>query len=204
MAVSAFTVINDITNELRHRIYGAMTSAQGVTLGFANEVSNIILSPPQETNEAGAMLSLYLYHVGINNSLRNQRMLPQPGNSEEQRLPPLPIELRYICTPIDDEETNQLMIGRLLQFVYDAPSISTLNNVPLGDSLGGASSELRLTPDLMNVEQLSQLWNAFSQPFRLSLAFQVDVVAIDSARVPSLAPRVTEMFTATGIKERSV
>lgn len=202
--MSAFTIINDISTELRRRIYAAMTTTQGVTLGFSNEVSNIILSPPQETNDAGAKLSLYLYHVGINNSLRNQRMLPQPGRSDEQRLPPLPLELRYICTPIDEEETNQLMIGRLLQFVYDAPSITTLNNVPLGDSFGGASRELRLIPDLMNVEQLSQLWNAFSQPFRLSLAFQVDVVAIDSARAPRVAPRVTEMLSATGIKERGL
>ena len=200
--MSAFTVINDVTVELRRRIYQAMTTAQGVTLGFTSESSNIILSPPQETNEANAKLSLYLYHVGINNALRNQNLLPQAGKSDELRLPPLPIELRYICTPIDDEETNQLMIGRLLQFVYDESSVSTINNVPLGDSFGGASSELRITPDLMNVEQLSQLWNAFSQPFRLSMSFQVDVIAIDSVKAPIVAPRVTEMFTGNGIKER--
>lgn len=201
--MSSFTIINDVSTELRHRIFNAMNSAAGVTLGFSDELSNIVLDPPSDSADTGTRLSLYLYHVGIDNTLRNQRLLPQPGRDDELRLPPLPLQLRYLATPVDDEETNQLIIGRLLQFIYDYPAIEAVGGTPLGNSFGGASRELRLTPDLLNVEQLSQLWNAFNQPYRLSLAFQVDVVAIDSDRSPKVAPRVVDVLALAGIKERT-
>lgn len=201
--MSAFTIINDVTLEIRRRVFESLNSAQGVTLNFSNETTNVVFTPPQEAPENGARLSLYLYHIGVNGSLRNQRMLSQPGRPDEQRLPPLPLELHYLATPMDDEENNHLIIGRLLQFIYDQPIITSLNDEPIGDSFGGGSSRLRITPDLMTIEQLSQLWNAFNQPFRLSIAFQVDVVSVDSARAPLVAPRVVDALTVTGSKERT-
>jgi hypothetical protein len=200
--VSAHTIINDVTLELRRRIFSAMNSAVGVTLGFADEATNIVLEPPHKGPDSGTRMSLYLYHIGINNEQRNQRMLAQPGRDDELRLSPLPLELKYLVTPIDDEESNQLIMGRLLQFVYDSPYIDSITNQAIGNSFGGASRVLRIVPDLLNVEQLSQLWNAFNQPYRLSLAFQVDVVALDSAIAPVVAPRVTDLLAVAGRKER--
>jgi len=201
--MSSFTIINDISLEIRRRIYEAMNSAVGVSLGFTDESSNILLELPKESPETGTRLYLYLYHIGINNALRNQRLLPVRERDDELRLPPLPLELRYIATPVIDEENNRLIIGRLLQFAYDNPSIDSLDGSPLGDSFGGACKTLRVTPDLLNVEQLSQLWNAFNQPYRLSLTFRVDVVAVDSARIPVVAPRVSGAFSLAGVKERA-
>lgn len=201
--MSAHTIINDVTLEIRRRIFAAMNSAVGVTLGFTDEATNIVLDPPHEGPDSGTRMSLYLYHIGINNAHRNQRLLAQPGRDDETRLAPLPLELRYLATPVDDEENNQLIMGRLLQFVYDHPHIESLAGQPIGNSFGGGSPVLRIVPDLLNVEQLSQLWNAFNQPYRLSLAFQVDIVAVDSAKAPRVAPRVQDVLAAAGIKERS-
>lgn len=201
--MSAHTIINDVSLELRSRIFAAMNSAVGVTLGFTDEATNIVLEPPHETPDNNTRLSLYLYHIGINNTQRNQQKLAQPGRDDEFRSPPLPLELKYLATPVDDEESNQLVMGRLLQFVYDNPRIDSLADQPLGNSFGGGSRTLRVVPDLLNVEQLSQLWNAFNQPYRLSLAFQVDVVVIDSAKAPDIAPRVTDLLAVAGTKERS-
>ncbi|WP_350282048.1 Pvc16 family protein [Nitrosomonas sp.] len=200
--MSTFTIINDVSLEIRRRIFASLNSAPGVTLNFSNEASNIVFSAPQETPENGARLSLYLYHISVNGPMRNQRLLPHPGHTDELTLPPLPLELRYIATPMDEEENNQLIIGRLLQFIYDQSVIDTIDDQPLGNGLGGGSSTLRVTPDLMNVEQLSQLWNAFNQSFRLSVAFQVDVVAVDSARAPVVVPRVVDALVVSGVRER--
>ncbi|MFT4653165.1 MAG: hypothetical protein ACI82S_000808 [Patiriisocius sp.] len=201
--MSAYTVINDVSLELRRRIFAAMNSAVGVTLGFTDESTNIVLDPPHDTPDNATRMSLYLYHIGINNVQRNQRLLAQPGRDDEQRLAPLPLVLKYLATPVDDEESNQMVMGRLLQFIYDNPKLDSLDNQPLGDSFGGASRFLRVVPDLLNVEQLTQLWNAFNQPYRLSLAFQVDVVSIDSAIAPVFAPRVEDLIAMAGSKERS-
>jgi hypothetical protein len=200
--VSAHTIINDVSLELRSRIFAAMNSAVGVTLGFTDESTNIVLEPPHDSPDNNTRLSLYLYHIGINNTQRNQNKLAQPGRDDELRSPPLPLELKYLATPVDDEESNQLVMGRLLQFVYDNPRIDSLNNQPIGNSFGGGSPTLRILPDLLNVEQLSQLWNAFNQPYRLSLAFQVDIVTVDSANAPEIAPRVTDLLAVAGSKDR--
>ena len=200
--MSAHTIINDVSLELRSRIFAAMNSAVGVTLGFTDESTNIVLEPPHDSPDNNTRLSLYLYHIGINNTQRNQNKLAQPGRDDELRSPPLPLELKYLATPVDDEESNQLVMGRLLQFVYDNPRIDSLNNQPIGNSFGGGSPTLRILPDLLNVEQLSQLWNAFNQPYRLSLAFQVDIVTVDSANAPEIAPRVSGSSVAR--KNRSL
>lgn len=200
--MSAFTVLNDVTLELRQRFFDALATAPGVTLNFTDMAVNIPLTAPQENSDASERLSLYLYHVNINNALRNQKLLAQPGRDDELRLPPLPLELRFLLTPIDEEDNNQLILGRLIQFIYDNPSIETLDGVAIGDSFGGGSSELRMTPDLLNVEQLSQIWNAFNQPYRLSISIQVDVVAVDSAKQPVVAPRVVQAIAASGTKQR--
>jgi hypothetical protein len=200
--VSAHTIINDVSLELRSRIFAAMNSAVGVTLGFTDESTNIVLEPPHDSPDNNTRLSLYLYHIGINNTQRNQNKLAQPGRDDELRSPPLPLELKYLATPVDDEESNQLVMGRLLQFVYDNPRIDSLDNQPIGNSFGGGSPTLRILPDLLNVEQLSQLWNAFNQPYRLSLAFQVDIVTVDSANAPEIAPRVTDLLAVAGSKDR--
>ncbi len=200
--MSAHTIINDVSLELRSRIFAAMNSAVGVTLGFTDESTNIVLEPPHDSPDNNTRLSLYLYHIGINNTQRNQNKLAQPGRDDELRSPPLPLELKYLATPVDDEESNQLVMGRLLQFVYDNPRIDSLDNQPIGNSFGGGSPTLRILPDLLNVEQLSQLWNAFNQPYRLSLAFQVDIVTVDSANAPEIAPRVTDLLAVAGSKDR--
>ena len=201
--MSNFTIINDVTLEIRRRLFNALNNAPGLTLGLTNESSNISLSPPSETFDNNVRMSLYLYHMDINASLRNQRMLPQPGNDDEQRLPPLPLELHYLITPVDDEENNQLIIGRLMQTIYDNPSFSDINNVPLDNSFGGGTGQVRITPNLLNVEQMSQLWNSFNQPYRLAIALRVDVISVDSAKMPRVAPRVNDVFTLAGAKERN-
>ena len=198
--MSAFTIINDITLEIRKRIFASLNSAPGVTLNFTNEATNIVFTPPQETPDNGARLSLYLYHIGVNGAMRNRRLLSRQHHSGELLLPPLPLELRYIATPMDEEENNQLIIGRLLQFIYDYSTLDSIDDEPVENALSG-TPRLRITPDLMNVEQLSQLWNAFSQPFRLSIAFQVDVVTVDSARAPIVAPRIVDVLAVSGVKE---
>ena len=44
----------------------------------------------------------------------------------------------------------------------------------------------------VTLEELTRIWNAFSQPYRLSVCYKVQVVSIDSARAPQQGPPVTE------------
>lgn len=192
--MSHFSIINSVSLELRRRIFGAMSTAPGVTLGFTNESANIVFDPPQDNFNNNARLALYLYHVDVNKVARNQAKQPVPGTNDQLRLPPLPLELLYIAIPLDDEDNNQLIMGRLLQFIYDNPHIEDVNASPIDDGAGGRVPYFRITPYLLNVDQLTQLWNAFSQPLRLSATFRVDVVYVESAQVLPPSPRVEELL----------
>ena len=200
--MSSFSVIHDVGIELRRQIYDALASAPDVGFSLSDLTTAIVLSAPGETAE-GARASLYLYHVDIDKHLRNQRPLPDPDQPDGFRRPPLPLQLRYLLTPIDESEpNNHMLLGRVIQHFHDHPSIDALDGTPLGDSFGGASPQLRVRPDLLSMEQLAQIWNAFSTPYRLSIALLVEVVAVDSGRPPRRVPRVVENVVGAGLRER--
>jgi hypothetical protein len=85
----------------------------------------------------------------------------------------------------------------VLQHFHDQPFVAVPGDEPR-DSFGGASPELRVIPETPSVEQLTQLWNALSQPFRLSVVLLVDVVAIESGLPPRLVPRVGDVQGLVG------
>jgi hypothetical protein len=198
--MSAFTVIQDVSTLLRDQLASALAESQGVDFGVV-DANGVVLSPPGEAAE-GSLASLYLYHVELERHLRNQRPLPSREDPARLRRPPLMLQLRYLLTPASDEETsNQLLLGRVLQYLHDQPVLPAPGEEPR-DSFGGASPDLRVRMDTPAIEQLTQLWNAFNQPFRMSIALLVDVVAIDSARPPELAPRVDAVHAVVGSMER--
>ncbi|MBE3638360.1 DUF4255 domain-containing protein [Mangrovicoccus algicola] len=197
--MAGFGVIRDISRELRRQVFEAMETAPEVDFGLDGVLARLSLQPPTEGLDAAVIASLYLYHVEVDRHLRNQRPLPDPAADDLFRNPPLPLQLRYLFTPVSaEEETNQLLLGRVIQHFHDHPRTAHLEGTPLGDSHGGASPALRVRPDLLTLEQLSQIWNAFSQPYRVAVSLLVEVVAIDSAVPPERTTRVTELALAAG------
>jgi len=195
--MSNFSIIHDVSIELRQQIFDALAATPDTDFGVSS-VERVTLMSPGETLDNNIVASLFLYHVDIDTHLRNQRPLPDARRDDRFHRPPLPLALRYIFTPVGDEAQNQLLIGRVLQHFYDFPSFSTVAGVPIGNSRGGAATELRVAPDLLPVEQLTQIWNAFSTPYRTAISFLVDVVAIDSGLPPLQRRRVEELLPTVG------
>jgi hypothetical protein len=199
--MSSFSIIQDAGLELRRQIFAALEATSDTDFGLNGNIDRIRIAPPADDIPNNTLAVLFLYHIDIDRHLRNQRPLPDRDDPSLQRKPPLPLQFRFLFTPIDDDDTvNHLVIGRVLQHFHDQPFITTLGGEPIGDSFGGASAALRVKPDMLTVEQLSQLWNALSTPFRLSIAFLVDIAAVDSGEPPRRAPRVEELLAAAGIE----
>ncbi|MGV8937569.1 MAG: DUF4255 domain-containing protein [Allorhizobium sp.] len=166
-------------------------------------VEKISLVSPGEKISDDTIASLYLYHLDIDKFQRNQKLLADPVSERAFRRPPLPLQLRYLFTPVgDDEPTNHLVLGRVMQHFHDNPVFSTLSGVPVGNSFGGASREIRVRPDMLSLEQLTQMWSAFSSPYRAAVSFLVEVVAIDSGQPPVEIVRSGEVIPATGLMGR--
>jgi hypothetical protein len=197
--MSSYTIIQDVTLELRRRIHAALVSAPGVDLGLTTAETDITLGLPKNTGTDATRLSLYLYHIEPDAHLRNQR--PLDVGDTGLRFPPLALQLRYLITPLDEEENqNHLMLGRILQHFHDEAFVVSLNGVPLDNAHGGNSPQFRIMIEALSIEQLSQIWGALNADYRLSVAYTVRIVAIDSDRGITEANRVREAYTAVGLK----
>ncbi len=197
--MSHFEILNEVTIELRRQIFEALQETPNINFGGGGTLDRITSNSPSEKLETGTVASLYLYHIDINQHARNQLPLADRSRPNNFRKPPLPLQLRYLFTPLDDDEgVNQMLLGRVLQHFHDFPSFETVSGQAIGDAFGGASSQLHVKPDLLSLEQLSQLWNAFSAPYRIALGFLVEVVAIDSGKPPERLERVGEFLAVTG------
>lgn len=196
--MSQFTILQDISRELRRRIHAALSTAPDADLGLSNPETDITLSPPADDLQGSPRLSLYLYHVEPDAHLRNQRELAV--GRDGLRFPPLAVQLRYLVTPLaEEEEHNQLMLGRILQHFHDAPFIASLEGTPLDNSHGGNSPQLRITVEPLSMEELANVWQSLDAHYRLSLSYLVRTVTIDSDQGVREAKRVVEAHTGVGL-----
>lgn len=200
--MSGFSILQDTTLELRRQILTALDRTPDTDFNLGDSIDRLFLGPPPDQPGESVFATLFLYHIDLDKHLRNQRLLPDRDDPDSLKRPPLPLQLRYLFTPVDEDEAqNQLVLGRVLQHFHDEPMITSVMSTPLTDSFGGASPTLRVKPDMLSLEQLSQIWNALAGSYRLSISFLVEIVAVDSGE-PSLAvPRVREMAPAAGLRE---
>ena len=195
--MSNFSVIHDVSLELRRQIFEALAATPDTDFKVT-AVTSLTLMSPGETLDNKTVASLFLYHLEIDAHLRNQNPLPDATRDDRFHRPPLPLQLRYLFTPVGDEANNQLLIGRVLQHFYDYPSFLSPLGVPVGSSPDAASVRLRVVADLLPIEQLTQLWNAFSAPYRTAISLLVEVVTVDSGLPPVQRRRVNELLTGIG------
>jgi hypothetical protein len=198
--VSSFSIIQDVTRELRQRIFDSLADAPDADIAL-DSIDRITLAPPREKMTGTPALSLYLFNVEPDPFLRNQRELPM--GQAGLRQPPLVLQLRYLVTPLgDDEERNHLVLGRILQRFMTQPFIDSANGTAVGDSFGGASPQVRIVFEALPPDKLASMWMEFQTPLRLSVVYLVRAVAIDSDSGVTEAQRVVEAHTVVGRMEK--
>jgi len=140
------------------------------------------------------VLTLFLYEVTEDYTMRNRdstRELKAAGGRERYEIsrPPLALELRYLVTAwANDRATEQLMIGRTLQVLYEHQIRRGANlDPPLDLPL------LSITLAPLTLEERTRVWWAIQQPYRLSLNYEVRAIDVDvSGQNPDLAAPVRE------------
>lgn len=197
--MSNYAIIQDTSHELRRRIFGALASAPDADFGLSSPEEDITFSLPSDDLEGAPRLSLYLYRIEPDGHLRNQ--YPLSDGTAGLRMPPLVVQLHYLVTPLDeDDDTNHLIAGCILQHFHDQPFLSSLNGTPLDRSYGGASDRFSIVLESLSTEELSRIWSVLDGGFRLSIGYLVRTVAIDSATGVTDAKRVVDAHIAVGVK----
>jgi hypothetical protein len=168
----------------------------------------VTVSTPQPEDDAQATeptrVNLFLYRATENGALKNQ-MIPGQGHPSEYGHPPLSLVLHYMLTAYgatDDagqvnETRAHFLLGSAMRVLHDYPvitdSLTTIHSPPiqiLHASLRGEFEHIKICLDPISLEDLSKVWTALTRPYRLSAAYTVSVVQIESRRIKTLAAPV--------------
>ncbi|MBA3894062.1 MAG: DUF4255 domain-containing protein [Gemmatimonadales bacterium] len=165
--------------------------------GLASTVSVTILAP----DEAGGSLpriNLFLYRVEENPFLRNQDWQVSESDSNQLVPPPLSLKLYYLMTPYATNDpdlgnvTRHEILGEAMRVFYEHPVVPERY---LARELMDAREQIKIIQNGLNMEELSQVWSTFSEPFRPSVLYEVSVVQLDQSASRPMPPRVREIGT---------
>ena len=110
-------------------------------------------------------------------------MLRANNGHERRKFPPLALNLFYLVTPFapqGEPESEHLLLGATMQVLYDN-SILFLRDETPGEEI---AEEVRVILSRLSLEELTRIWEALREPYRLSVCYEVRVTRIDSRRLP--------------------
>src|SRR6202158_1956351 len=144
-------------------------------------------------------INLYLYRVGENGFLQNQE-IPGHGSPGAFGAPPLSLNLHHLVTafgnhqladggtPLFDETIAHCLLGSAMRVLHDyrilTDELLTVKQ-PIGtpilhDSLLGSYEKVKLSLEPISLEDATKVWVALTLRYRLSAAYSITVVQIES------------------------
>jgi hypothetical protein len=165
-----------------------------------------------EPVEEKPRINLFLYRVTENGFLQNQD-IPGRGSAGAFGHPPLSLKLHYLLTAygskkittetstdVYDETLAHFLLGSAMRVLHDFPviteqltTVSPPSGRPVLDaSLRGEFERIKLTLDPVSLEDVTKVWTALALRYRVSAAYSVSVVQIESRRPRRFPQQVGE------------
>lgn len=144
-----------------------------------------IAAPPHEvTSSSEQRINVFCYGLAVDASLRNAD--PIGVAAGEAGRPALPLVLRYLLTPYSpdgDDLVAQRLLGGALQALHSHPLLTRedLSSLAAFSDLSEQVEQVRISWQPLDDRDMFSLWSVFQAPYRLSVAFEVRVVQIDSS-----------------------
>lgn len=136
-------------------------------------------------------VNLFLYHAEPSAAYRNMDM-PRQVRSGETGRPSLALNLYYMLTAYgqgDSELIAHVLLGTAMRILHDHPVLSRteIRSALPEAELDTQFENVRVTPQPVSLDEVSKLWTGFQSEYRLSAAYQISVVLIESLRA-SVSP----------------
>lgn len=158
--------------------------------------------PPDRIDLAGAedptQLNLFLHQTSFNSGWRNVGLPNRNGNGDRTGSNPLALNLHYLISAYGAKDFySEIILGHAMQLLHETPVLTRdairkalTPAVPPPDwpallitsDLAEQVEQLKISPALMNAEEISKLWTAINAHYRPTAAYQVSVVLIESTR----------------------
>jgi hypothetical protein len=196
--VSTFEAIGGTSVTLRALLADRVDSPPGLANPLKPIPVSIGMPPEDETDSDDPRLNLFLYRVTKNGELANQEIPGHGANGAAYGHPPLSLNLHYLLTaygtstqganpPLADDSVAHYLLGSAMRVLNDYAIVTdaledTNGNQILDASLQNAYERVKLTLEPMTLEDVAKVWTALNRPYRLSAAYEVSVVQIESKR----------------------
>src|SRR5215210_6343739 len=167
--MSSSTVIGDVTLTLEELLKEKQLPPGSFSVS--------IKSPADEAVEPmKPKVNFFLFRVEENEFARNEDW--QAVGTDALHYPPLVLNLFYVMTPfVEDKRDEQRIFGEAMRVFHDH---SIVDPASLKGVLEQSGEELKVDLCRYTMEQLTQIWSAFSKTYRLSVVYQIRIVSIDS------------------------
>ncbi|MGW3119857.1 DUF4255 domain-containing protein [Streptomyces sp. NPDC001107] len=150
--------------------------------------------PPADPQLEQPTISVFLYQVTPNTSLRNNDLPTRAADGTLVKRPAAALDLHYLISAYGDERelVGQRLIGSVVRTLHEIPVlpkdvIEQAGERPYlaGSDLAEAAQRVRFTPTVMDVDETSKLWGMLYQtPYTLSVVYQATLVLIDGRESP--------------------
>jgi hypothetical protein len=173
--MSSYSVLSGVSEALRTVLWEHYDADPVVRSIVGSEDAIVFTNPTETVQDSANRLSLWLYHLTENEFLKNQP--PKRSNGDGVQETPLALNLFYLLTPYAGSgQSDLLLLGLTMQALYDN-AILLLQRPTEQEFV-----ELRIILCRLSLEELTRIWEALREPYRLSICYQVRVALIDSQR----------------------
>ncbi len=170
--MSASTAIGMVSRSLQILLTSEMTM----------ESVNVTVLAPDDPGGAEPRINLFLYKVQEHAALKNMDW--QVNRQDPSRLapPPLSLKLFYLLTPYVPKDSGTAdcdaheLLGEAMRVFYEHPVVP---QDYLDPGLVDARESIKIALNGLELEELGKVWSTFTQPYRLSVLYEVSVVQLD-------------------------
>ncbi len=158
--------------------------------------------PPDRIDISGAedptQLNLFLHQTTFNQGWRNVGLPVRNSIGDRIDDNPLALNLHYLLTAYGAKDFYpEIVLGHAMQLLHETPVLTrdairkALNPATpppdwptalVTSELADQIEQLKITPEILNTEEISKLWSAINTHYRPTAAYQVTVVLIESSR----------------------
>jgi hypothetical protein len=190
-------------------IDGTITEAVGEVLVTAQPPDRIKVDATERSQ-----LNLFMYHVAPNAAWRNVELPSRDSRGRSVANPPLALDLHYMLTAYSQADFHaEILLGYAMQLLHETPLLTkpmirrslqpshdvTTASDTLPPAMGALAAsdlaeqveQIRITPQLMNTEEMSKVWTAMQAHYRPTAAYHVSVLLIEGRLRSRVAPPVT-------------
>ncbi|AFZ12023.1 hypothetical protein Cri9333_1114 [Crinalium epipsammum PCC 9333] len=167
-----------------------------IAKGIADEIGSgsVTARPPdkaRDNSDSGNQINIFLYQTLPNAAWRNQdlRNRVKPGETGQA---PLALNLYYLITAYgqdNDDILSHRLLGTAMRVLHDHCILNPIEikNALAESDLQNQIERVRINLVTLSLEELSKLWSCFQTQYRISTAYEVSVILIESDR-PVKAP----------------